>query len=68
MIESIIELRSMCWGELCDQNLVHGPALLVKFMFTRWVCLRKLMVAKYEVNEETRKEWQSLKEKGVVLY
>jgi hypothetical protein len=66
-----VVLRRMTWVELCDYDVraaVRNLVELAQLLYTRWIQLRKVLVAKYEGSEEGEKEWQSIRESGEELY
>jgi len=66
-----IELRRCSWEELVDsdiKNLFWNLVMLAELLYERWIQLRKALVFKYEVNEETEKEWQLIQKAGIPLY
>jgi hypothetical protein len=66
-----VVLRRMDWLELCDpevKDVVWNLVALAQLLYTRWIQLRKVLVAKYEASEEGEKEWQSIRESGEELY
>jgi hypothetical protein len=60
-------MRHQDWDE-CEEyrvkDLVWDAASLAEFLFDLWKLLREAMVKKYEATEETKEEWEKLRQAG----
>jgi hypothetical protein len=64
-------LRSQDWDDWVEEeakDLVWEGVSLAEFLFKKWKLLRKAMVKKYEATEETKKEWEQLRQEGEPPY